>query len=120
MHARRNFYRQQHWQLAERQRYLADLESLAERLRADVDRMNGEIDQAGGAIEPGRVGGVFIRPLIARRDKLQRSLAEIETQIADARATVAAAQQEMRLVEGSQVRGGFAVDEARSRRARPR
>jgi hypothetical protein len=121
MYPRQNFYRQQHWQLAERQRYLTELESLAERLRVDVERMNGEIEQAGGAAETGRIHGVFIRPLINRRDKLQRSVAEIDTQIADARAAVEVAQQEMRLVEGPLGRRGAVADDIRpTRRVRPR
>ena len=121
MYARRNFHRQQHWQLAERQRYLTELESLAERLCADIERMNGEIGQtmAADAAETGQVHGVFLRPLINRRDKLRRSVAEIDTQIAEARAAVAVAQQEIRLVGSPPAQRGLAADEpGRTRRVR--
>jgi len=116
MNARQNFYRLQHWQLAERQRYLAELESLAERLRADVERMNDEIDEAGVADETSRFHSVFIRPLINRRDKLQRSVAEVDTQVGEARAAVAVAQREMKLLEGPLVQRGFNLDEHRPTR----
>jgi flagellar protein FliJ len=120
MNARQNLYRQQHWQLAERQRYLAELESLAERLRVDTERMKGEIDQAGVTDETSRVHSVFVRPLIDRRDKLQRSVAEIDVQIAEARAAVAAAQQEMKLLEGPLAQRGFTLGDPRPTRRAPR
>lgn len=120
MNARQNFYRLQHWQLAERQRYLAELESLAERLRADVERMNDEIDEAGVADETSRIHSAFIRPLINRRDKLQRSVAEVDTQVGEARTAVAVAQQEMKLLEGPLVQRGFNLDEHRPTRRAPR
>lgn len=120
MNARQNFYHQQQWQLAERQRYLAELESLAERLRADTERMKDEIDQAGVTDETTRIHSVFVRPLIDRRDKLRRSVAEIDAQIADARAAVAAAQQEMKLFEGPLAQRGFTFDDRRPSRRAPR
>jgi flagellar protein FliJ len=87
------------WQLEERQRYLDDLESLAERLRADTERLAREMEQemrlAGVSLEEA-IDPVFLRPLIERRKKLEDSTAELEAQIAEARAAVAAAQQEMR------------------------
>ena len=45
MNGRQNLYRLQHWLLAERQRYLDDLEALAARLRADVENLALEIDE---------------------------------------------------------------------------
>lgn len=100
--------RQQRWQLEERQQYLASLEALALRLRADADRLQQEaereaqlagfpLDRLDAAIDP-----VFLRPLIERRDKLRRSVTEIDSQIAEAQAGVEAAVQELRVYESSQ------------------
>jgi hypothetical protein len=121
MNGRSNSYRLHHWQLAERQRYLSELESLGERLRADAERLRHEIDQAGGAeMVPSnsRIDPLFIRPLLDRRDKLLRSIAEIDAQIAEAREAVAASQQEMRLVEGTHMHREFKFEDRLTRRAR--
>lgn len=121
MIGRSNLHRNQHWQLAERQRYLRELESLGERLAADVERLRVEIEQAGGdadAVEGGRVDPLFIRPLIDRREKLLRSVAEVEVQLVEARAAVAASQQEVKLVEGAMVQRGLKFEERLTRRSR--
>jgi len=121
MNSRSNLHRTQQWQLAERQRYLTELESLAERLRADVDRLREEIEQAGGAdalpTNP-RLDPLFIRPLVERHEKLLVSVAEIEAQIAEARAAVTTAQQEVKLVEGAMVHRGLRFEERLTRRTR--
>jgi hypothetical protein len=121
MNGRQRFFRLQHWQLAERQRYLTELESLGTRLRAAVERLNDEIDQAGGAAAVptnSRIDPLFLRPLLDRRDKMLRSIGEIDVQIAEARAAVATAQQEVKLVEGSLVQRGLKFEERLTRRAR--
>jgi len=120
MNSRNNVHRVQQWQLAERQRYLGELESLGERLRADVERLHEEIDEAGGAAVPTnrRLDPLFIRPLLDRRDKLLGSIAEIDTQIAEARDAVTTARQEAKLVEASLVHRGFRFEERLTRRAR--
>jgi hypothetical protein len=121
MNSRSNFHRVQQWQLGERQRYLSELEALGERLRADVDRLREEIDQAGGddAVPTNRrLDPLFIRPLIDRRDKLLRSIAEVDAQIVEARAAVTTAQQEVKLVEGSLVHRSLRFEERLTRRAR--
>jgi flagellar FliJ protein len=120
MNGRRNHYRLQHWQLAERQRYLKELESLGERLRADVERLRDEIGQAGGDAIPAnsRIDPLFVRPLLDRREKLLRSVAEVDAQIAEARDAVAASQQEMKLVEGALAQRGLKFEERLTRRAR--
>ena len=121
MNSRNTFHRAQQWRLAERQRHLAELESLGERLRADVDRLRDEIGQVGGAdmvpTNP-QLDPFFIRPLIERRDKLLVSIAEVEAQIIDARAAVVTAQQEMKLVEGAMVNRALKFEERMTRRAR--
>jgi flagellar FliJ protein len=121
MNGRQNFFRLQHWQLAERQRYLTELESLGARLRADVERLRDEIDEAGGADAVpanSRIDPLFIRPLLDRRDKLLRSIAEVEAQIAEAHAAVASAQQEVKLFEGTLVHRNLKFEERLTRRAR--
>jgi hypothetical protein len=121
MNSRSNFHRTQQWQLAERQRYLSELEALVERLRADVERLSMEIEEAGGVdalpSNP-RLDPNFIRPLVDRHEKLLRSVAEVDAQIAEARVAVASAQQEMKLVEGALVHRGLRFEERLTRRAR--
>lgn len=120
MNSRGSLHRMQQWQLAERQRYLGELESLGEKLAADLDRLRAEIDEAGGDAVPTnrRHDPLLIRPLIERRDKLMRSIAEIDAQIAEARAALASAQQEARLVEGALVHRGLRFEERLTRRTR--
>jgi hypothetical protein len=123
MNGRQNFFglRLQHWQLAERQRYLAELESLGARVRADVERLRDEIDQAGGAdavLTNSRIDPLFIRPLLERRDKLLRSIAEIDAQIVEARAALMSAQQEVKLFEGTLVHRSLKFEDRLTRRAR--
>lgn len=121
MNSRSSFHRTQQWQLAERLRYLAELEALGERLRADIERLSAEIEEAGGvdAIPSNpRLDRHFIRPLVDRHEKLLRSVAEIDAQIVEARAAAESAQQEMKLVEGSLVHRGIRFEERLTRRAR--
>src|SRR5262249_15491446 len=93
------------WQLEERQRYLADLELLAERLRADAIRLRHEVEaeaKAAGipldALDSER-GFLFCRPLLERQRKLERSAAEVEGQIVEARVAVQPAELEVRMHE---------------------
>jgi flagellar protein FliJ len=120
MNSRDQVMRTQQWQLAERQRYLTELESLADRLRRDVDRLCEEIDQSGGDVLPGsgKIDPLFVRPLVDRRDKLLRSITEVDAQIADARAAVVSAQQEIKLVEGALAIRGLRFEDRMTRRAR--
>jgi len=121
MNSRNSFHRTQQWQLAERQRYLTELESLGDRLRADIARLNEEVDQADGAEAlptNSRLDPLFVRPLIERRDKLQRSIAEVDAQLVEARAAVATSLQEAKLVEGALVHRGLKFEDRLTRRAR--
>src|SRR5579864_5601532 len=70
MNGRQNLYRLQHWLLAERQRYLGDLETLAARLRADVENLAREINEAGSSRASAELKAVypmFVGPLVERR-----------------------------------------------------
>jgi chromosome segregation ATPase len=122
MNGRQNTYRLQHWQLAERQRYLSDLESLAAKLRADVEDLSREVDASASAppASPDRrdARALVVGPLLERRDKLVRTIAEVDAQLAEARETVAAAQQEVKLYDGSVAYRGFTFEDRRVRRSR--
>src|ERR1700722_9233222 len=114
MSSRQNLRHAQQWQLAERQRYLAELQSLGDRLRADTDRLRDEIEQLGGAdavpTNP-RLDPLFVRPLLERREKLMRSIAEIDAQILEAQAAVTAAQQEAALLGGALLHRGVKFED---------
>ena len=101
-----NVLRQYRWELDERRRFLAGLESLALRLRRDAQRLHREIEEESGAGRLLRQTGapypVFVEPLIERGRKLERSIAEIETQILEAREAVAVTEQQVRLYEATQ------------------
>jgi flagellar protein FliJ len=125
-----NRLRSQRWQLEERRRFLGDLEALAERLRHDVMRLQAEIAEEIGAAQALLTNGAmqhnpaayppFVRPLLDRRNKIQRSVAEIKAQIVEARQAVAAAQQELKLYEHAWARriGDSAIGGAGPRRTR--
>jgi len=121
MNGRQNLYRLQHWLLAERQRYLDDLETLAARLRADAENLAREIDEAGSSeasAELKEVYPMFVGPLVERRDKLVRTIAEIDVQIVEARDAVTISQQEVKVFEASAAYRGFAFEDRRIRRTR--
>ena len=120
MNAGGSLHRMQQWQLGERQRYLSELESLGEKLASDLDGLRAAIDEAGSEAVPThrRHEPLLIRPLIERRDKLTRSIGEIDAQIAEARAALASAQQEAKLVEGALVHPGLRFEERLTRRTR--
>jgi hypothetical protein len=122
MNGRQNTYRLQHWQLAERQRYLADLESLAAKLRADVEDLSREVDASASVPsanpERGDARALIVGPLLERRDKLVRTIAEVDAQLVEAREAVAAAQQEVKLYDGSVAYRGFTFEDRRVRRSR--
>ena len=102
-----NMMRQHRWALDERRRFLTELESLALRLRRDAQRLHQEIEEESGAGRILRQSGapypVFVEPLIERGRQLERSIAEIEIQIPEAREAAAAAEQQVRLYEATQV-----------------
>lgn len=122
MSVRENLLRLHRWRLQERQDYLAGLESLIERLRADAARLQQEIGEteASGNADRGD-GSAYLAPLVERRGKIERSMAEVEAQIGEARAMVEAAQQEVKHAEngtGTQASAGPMRVSRRVRRER--
>ena len=102
--------------------YLAGLESLAQRLRVDEQRLRAEINLAV-TVRPdftGEPGGPLARELIERHRKLVGSVAAIDTQIAEVGAALGAAEQALKREElaGAQrtARAGSS-EQRRTRRA---
>jgi hypothetical protein len=121
MSVRENLLRLHRWRLQERQDYLAGLESLRERLRADAVRLQeeiGESEAAGGRAVDGGGPPAYLVPLIERRGKIERSMGEIEAQIGEAREMVEAAQQEVKHAENGAAANASAGPVRVSRRAR--
>jgi hypothetical protein len=101
-------------QCEERRRYVAELELLARRLRADGWRLREEIERAVAAGTP-----VFAEPLLDRHGRLARSVAAIDAQIAETGNALAAAEWELKRYElASAQRAGVA--ELSERRRAPR
>ena len=100
----------------ERQRYLAELESLAQRLRADGSRLRSEIERAVAVGNP-----ASSQPLLQRHGMLARSLAAIEGQIVTAEDALAVAARELKRQEfaaAQRAPGAGASDGRRSPRFR--
>lgn len=85
-------------QCDERQRYVARLEAVAERLRADERRLRAEIQGAfADWLAPEAAGKpVCARALIERHGKLARTLGSVEGRIAAARNALTAAARELK------------------------
>ena len=81
--------------------YLAGLESLAQRLRADEQRLRAAIELAGAGRPDftGELGGQPAGELIERHAKLARSVAAIDTQITEVGAALGAAEQALKREE---------------------
>jgi len=105
----------------ERRRYLAELEALAGRLRADEKRLQAEIERAV-ALAPG--SGEIADGLVARHRKLLGSVVEIDQRLVEAAAVFATAERDLKrhelaLAERSEAaprraRGGAAARRQRS------
>jgi flagellar protein FliJ len=77
------------WHVDEAQRRLAELLRLEERLRDDLDHLEAEktTEQAvaSQSIEASQTYGSYAAQLVERRHKLNRSIAEVAEQVAQAR-----------------------------------
>ena len=101
-------------QYEECRRYLAEFESLAQRLRADERRLQDEIERAVAAGKPG-----CAQPLLDRYSRLARSLAAIEGQIAAAGDALAAAARELKRHELTAAQRAGLSERRRAPRTRP-
>ena len=91
------------WQLDEQRRKVAEFENLVGKLRAELQRLDGEeqFEQrvAGDSHEANYAYSGYAKSLIDRRAKLTRSIEETEQQSIKARATLAAAYAEVKRYE---------------------
>ena len=91
------------WQLDEQRRKVAQFENLAEKLRAELRRLDGEEEfeqrVAGESHEANYAYSGYAKSLIDRRAKLTRSIEDTARQIVDARAALADAYAEVKRYE---------------------
>lgn len=91
------------WQLDEQRRNLAEFESLGEKLRAELRRLDdeevSEQQIAGGSHEASYAYSGYARALIDRRNTLIKSVQETEQQIVQARSQLADAFAEVKRYE---------------------
>jgi len=91
------------WQVDERRRHLADLDRLRDKLELDVQHLDAEErrEQAAAAASPeaGYAYASYARTLMARRERLAQSIAEVDAEIAKARDALAEAFQETKRYE---------------------
>jgi flagellar export protein FliJ len=91
------------WQLDEQRRKVTEFENLAEKLRAELQRLDDEerFEQrvAGDSDEASYAYSGYAKSLIDRRGKLMRSVEETEQQIIEARAALADAFAEVKRYE---------------------
>ncbi|HXR87939.1 MAG TPA: flagellar FliJ family protein [Stellaceae bacterium] len=91
------------WQLDEQRRKVAEFENLAGKLRAELQRLDGEeqFEQrvAGASHEASYAYSGYAKAVIDRRGKLTRSIDDTEQQIVEARAALADAYAEVKRYE---------------------
>jgi flagellar export protein FliJ len=91
------------WQVDEAQRRVAELLRLEERFRADRARLDIELANeqsvAAGSVEASLTYAAFAQRLIERRERLDRSIAEVAEQIDQARDGLRDAFAELKKVE---------------------
>ena len=112
--------RLERWQLDEKRRALADLERLredlsgqSERLQDDLER---ELDAAADTVE-GRDGlDRYLSVMRERRERLMRSIEEVEASIEESRTTVAEAFERVKSIEASEERRQRRLARERERR----
>lgn len=114
-----NLIRLHRWRLDERRRNLVELERLAAELRDQRRRLEADLEAekgvAGASVEAGMTYGGYVRTALARRDKLVRSIAEVENRIRRASEEVLEAFQEVKRYE---VAHSHRMRRARARDAR--
>ena len=103
MTALKQLVRLHRWSLDEKRQKLAELERLADRLRADVkaldDSLEAEKAPARQSVEGAAAYSRFAAAMAERRGVFERSIADVESQAEAARAEVQAAFQEYKTYE---------------------
>lgn len=98
-----NLVRLKRWKLDEQRRVLADLESLEEKLRYDLERLEEEIAQeknaANADAEGSRIFPFYAANALKRRDRLWESLNKVSAETLQARDSVADAFEELKRYE---------------------
>lgn len=91
------------WTLDERRRKVADLEQLAERLKADLARLEGELAReektASGSLELQAAFNAYAAIARKRRDKISASIDDVNAEIARAQDEVSEAFRELKRYE---------------------
>lgn len=95
--------RLQRWTLDEKRRTLGDLERLAVRLEADLQRLEREIEAeraaVGESLDGARVFPLYAGAALKRRERLEQSLRKVREEREQARAEVQTAFEELKKVE---------------------
>lgn len=94
------------WQLDEKRRALADLESLAERLSLELRRLDDEVAQERTADDQGSWAGTdfanYLKAVQSRREHLTESREQVERQIAAASKDIAESYRDLKKYEIAQ------------------
>lgn len=94
------------WQLDEKRRALADLESLAERLSLEMRRLDDEVAQERTADDQGSWAGTdfanYLKAVQSRREHLIESREQVERQIAAASKDIAESYRDLKKYEIAQ------------------
>lgn len=94
------------WQLDEKRRALADLESLAERLSLELRRLDDEVARERTADDQGRWSGGdfanYLKAVQSRREHLTESREQVERQIAAASKDIAESYRDLKKYEIAQ------------------
>ncbi|MBK4717349.1 flagellar FliJ family protein [Azospirillum sp. YIM DDC1] len=103
MSSLKTIIRLQKWKLDEKRRALAELQSLADRLQAEIERLKEEIaaerDTARGNVEYAFTYSNYIQAAMERGKRLTQSMGQVEAQIAVATDEMAEAFQELKRYE---------------------
>ena len=103
MSSLKTIIRLQKWKLDEKRRALAELQNLADRLQAEIDRLKEEIaaerETARGNVEYSFTYSNYIQAAMERGKRLTQSMGQVEGQIAVATDEMAEAFQELKRYE---------------------
>ncbi|NUB17019.1 hypothetical protein GAY28_34270 [Azospirillum brasilense] len=107
MSSLKTIIRLQKWKLDEKRRALAELQNLADRLQAEIERLKEEIaaerDTARGNVEYAFTYSNYIQAAMERGKRLTQSMGQVEAQIAVATDEMAEAFQELKRYELAEV-----------------